>query len=1236
MVDSKPFARHLWPFFSMAMAPEDGWVVTGGGDGALRRWDPLDGRALGQPITADSRWVLAVAVTPDGRQIASGGGDGVVRLWDARSGGLVSEKPSHTGLIWTVRVSPDGTRVVSGGDDGKLCEWDLRTGSTATIVRTESSMRAVTVVPDGSETIWSGTDGIIRRIGGRADLVGHDGWVQALAVTPNGAGLVSCGSDGTIRRWDLGTGLAIGAPLHGHEGTVFTVAVTPDGKRIISGGSDGTVRSWDLADGTAIGRPMTGHTDWVRSVQVSAGGGRVVSCGNDGTIGVWSFTGGVNAGEFSEGPAVAVNAVAVHHETGTVFSASIDGSVRRWDGRTGLVLGRQRGPDGWVNALALSPDGELLVRGGEDGAIVRWDAVAGDLADQSLIGHDGGVRAVAFTPDSRRIVSVGADGTVRRWDRDSGEPISRPMTGHRGAVNSVVVTPDGRQIVTAGSDDGELVRWDAETGNRIGKPIAAHPRGALTVAVDQAGRRIVSGGGDGRIRVWDADTGERTTSPKERHDGSVTVVRFSPDGRRIYSGGTDRLVRQWDAESGASAGAPLRGHDGTVTSLAFLDDTGTVLLSGSADGTVRKWDLASGTQLAAETARPAVLVETLPDVQSDLESSTDQLDIADDVRRVGAMLAAVAVRPPLSVALLGDWGTGKSTFMRQLRAWLDDTANKARAHPGSAYVSNLKQVTFNAWHYSDDHLWVGLVEHMFRELAKDEPAPAPDEVAELEATADEVAELKAKLSKRKADRDRLSADLGAIDRIGADRGWFAAARAPLRSARVAGAALRSTWRELRRPRGWLVVLAAVAGVAGVVVGVRFGQSQLTWIAAVVAGSAGVLTPVVTAWRRLAESTENVRKQLLRRKHELDADIEKADDALARVDPAHRLHRLLAEISTAERYENFRGLTGRIHHDLRRLSEDLAKIRVTWRDGGEEGRPPLQRVVLYVDDLDRCLPGRVADVLQAVNLLLTMDLFMVVVAVDPRWLLNALNQHHSGLLADAVTPLDYLDKIFHIPFALRPMGVRAAGFLRSMLPVDDENEEEPAPVAEIPQPSTPDTRAGDDMTPANVHRDTAEATPRLPVQEVAPPAADLAGEGLRIRSFEQDFLARIAVLLPTPRAVKKLANLYRLARLSVPPGRLERFLGDAEYQAPALLLATLVGDPHRARSLLIRLTAAASEPDITEVFKTDEAGYRLPTWIEALRQEGIEVRGDAAVYRMWAAVVARYGFETYDLFTEQES
>jgi hypothetical protein len=91
-------------------------------------------------------------------------------------------------------------------------------------------------------------------------------------------------------------------------------------------------------------------------------------------------------------------------------------------------------------------------------------------------------------------------------------------------------------------------------------------------------------------------------------------------------------------------------------------------------------------------------------------------------------------------------------------------------------------------------------------------------------------------------------------------------------------------------------------------------------------------------------------------------------------------------------------------------------------------------VLYIDDLDRCRPRQVIEVLQAVHLLLALDLFVVVVGVDPRWLVRSLREQYPGTLeaepgpgaaaappggADlaGAVPTDYLQKIFNIPFTL---------------------------------------------------------------------------------------------------------------------------------------------------------------------------------------------------------------------------
>jgi len=100
-------------------------------------------------------------------------------------------------------------------------------------------------------------------------------------------------------------------------------------------------------------------------------------------------------------------------------------------------------------------------------------------------------------------------------------------------------------------------------------------------------------------------------------------------------------------------------------------------------------------------------------------------------------------------------------------------------------------------------------------------------------------------------------------------------------------------------------------------------------------------------------------------------------------------------------------------------------------------PRIDRIILYIDDLDRCPPERVVEVLQAVHLLLAFPLFVVVVGVDARWVSRSLALRFKSLWRreegqvngsagagdpneSAATPQDYLEKIFQVPFWLEPM------------------------------------------------------------------------------------------------------------------------------------------------------------------------------------------------------------------------
>lgn len=153
-------------------------------------------------------------------------------------------------------------------------------------------------------------------------------------------------------------------------------------------------------------------------------------------------------------------------------------------------------------------------------------------------------------------------------------------------------------------------------------------------------------------------------------------------------------------------------------------------------------------------------------------------------------------------------------------------------------------------------------------------------------------------------------------------------------------------------------------------------------------------------------------------------IKDAESEMRRIDNGGLVYDYLIEKSHDQVYLNELGLISTIRQDFEKLKELL--------DGWDNGKNPVKRIILYIDDLDRCEPNQVVDVLQAVHLLLAMDLFNVVVGVDPRWLEKSLNEKYRNQRLKSNDELNivqsnnvfsahnYLEKIFQIPFSVPRM------------------------------------------------------------------------------------------------------------------------------------------------------------------------------------------------------------------------
>jgi hypothetical protein len=237
-----------------------------------------------------------------------------------------------------------------------------------------------------------------------------------------------------------------------------------------------------------------------------------------------------------------------------------------------------------------------------------------------------------------------------------------------------------------------------------------------------------------------------------------------------------------------------------------------------------------------------------------------------------------------------------------------------------------------------------------------------------------------------------------------------------------------------------------------------------------------------------------------------------------------------------------------------------------------------RIVLYIDDLDRCPPDRVVQVLQAVHLLLTFPLFVIFVAVDARWVGRSLEQHYGTLLQDdeegnadtrgsAASALDYLEKIFQVAYKVRALDARAsATFLEGR-----------AKSAPIPQPNTPPkslfaespvTLPDELNTPPSVDPNppTRILEPELAGEK--PPSSDeIVARAIEMSSEELKFMSRIAGCAgDTPRRALRFLNSYRVIKA----GLNEDDLID-------------LSDRNGHRALMTQLALATSMPAVAKRF-----------------------------------------------------
>jgi len=725
----------------------------------------------------------------------------------------------------------------------------------------------------------------------------------------------------------------------------------------------------------------------------------------------------------------------------------------------------------------------------------------------------------------------------------------------------------------------------------------------------------------------------------------------------------------------------------------------------------------------------------------------DKLDVARFATAFAMVLAADKVSPPLSVGIFGDWGSGKSFFMRlmqeQTQRVVKSGATDADGKP--LFCRRILPIRFNAWHYADRNLWATLVQTIFQSLRtamigdKDDSDLMDRVIAKLEVTKVARREAEERVEQAKVAeglrqqklsqaRDDLAKKMGEIETV-RTKDVIATLRSTVitnvqldqaatlaerylgikgvsalvenqqkttgevidfvNQSRVIAARSRSMleWLVLapvkRREIVGLVAVTVVVLTASAAVAIRYHtQISAAWplvSAAFIQG--GAIVALVLTWARRHLSTishgldqfDNVRVELDARvasqradgekdvvaaeaahrsavealalaQAELDAaqeSVRRAQQDVVESRSAHRIAQLVEQRITGKQYEQYLGVVDAIRKDFQSLTDLMKQLRQEDPTAETDGILPINRIVLYIDDLDRCPSNKVVVVLEAIHLLLAFELFVVVVGVDVRWAARSLAErypHHlsSGNYQGSTKPdveeegasaLDYLEKIFQIPFWLPPM--------------DDQSSRNM--IAElVPKPKGENAAAGGGEHKA-IWRDQGgvKSTDGTPPPESEPdtsmPVRSANAEPLLIEAEERSFMLSLAEAVgKSPRRLKRFVNTYRIFKGSIDALARETFVIDSgnsgEYRAAMTLLALVTGAPRSSLKLLQGLAEQSEdEPLATLLSKVptlvarDEASY-----VQAALQAYQATASPALTIRElrhWTPHVTRFSFRS---------
>lgn len=623
-------------------------------------------------------------------------------------------------------------------------------------------------------------------------------------------------------------------------------------------------------------------------------------------------------------------------------------------------------------------------------------------------------------------------------------------------------------------------------------------------------------------------------------------------------------------------------------------------------------------------------------------SHKDLLGFEKDVRSFASIMALKAVKPPLAIALFGNWGSGKSFFMNSLQKDIDyitieknTNELKQKGFNSDFFCKGVLQIKFNAWSYLDANLWAGLVANIFEKI---------DEYINKE-TKGEIEKKKVRdilnrnleiISGNRLEMEETKAELD-IKKVGIERELDGLSDSyDILIQNIADKKLEQIVEEIKgkikldeitteqlnkygittakindlSPNALLEEFKSWATFFKNLIQISTRSIILLFLGIVIIlllyinpdniidrihllGSRGIITfftivgPIFVSFYKafsqfkkllhpLIKFKDEFNKEMETAKFNFDRDSELLNSQIKKLDKQIKsttnelekiqlkeeeieyelkysitkraFYSFIKAKSKDEKYEKHLGIISTIRRDFETLSELFIEDNTNNNKKNDEQKTlkeqfnnPLDRIILYIDDLDRCSEEKVLEVLQAVHLLMAFPLFIVVVGVDKRCVNNALNYKNivqyknlTNTMEDlkeqgieVIEPNEYLEKIFQIPFHIQQTTSYGAknmidSLLSGQVVVEDlEFKNGDISIESLIQ-EIPEEDFGGWQN--EVHRNA------MGLNEKDKKNESIVIENLTITGIEFTYLKEISWLIDSsPRSVKRFLNLYRIVR-----------------------------------------------------------------------------------------------------------